>query len=511
MRKLFYISVVIMVLFSYVMEQLKPEKKSDKPIIYWATGYDSARQHQIDVFHKWLEKNAPPEDQYILTPAIGESNSKQKVVMQCVSGIGPDIIDVISFSGYLEYFQKMGVIEDITQRALADGYDLTKTFPAIAPSLMVNGKQYAFPCNVSAWLYYVNKSAFKDLGVAIPGENWGYKEFEQTARAFREAAIKKHGEKDGRYFFMAHKIDDIVMLRNLGIDKMNETLTASAFLRKDAEGRDFSWVLDLKHKWIYKDNILPKPTDIESVEVSAGAHGVQNELFRRNRVGMHWTGRWSLTGYRTFITAPKFSDIEIAVLPPPKNGFANSLGFTRAAVMYVDNSERRKQLVSHFFRFLGSKEYSDTIVRSADALPPIPEFVRTEEFLRPKGKENEWPIHQAYAKSFDNLAISVTHGPFIPTNVLDRLMRGKISAVMMENQRLTADEACAELHEAVQERIQLALKEDERLIPEYEKACERQKKIDALREAGEKIPRGLITNLYYIKYYEAKGMLKEAE
>ena len=70
-----------MILFSYVMEQLKPEKKNDKPIIYWATGYDNARQHQIDVFHKWLAKNAPPEDQFTLTPAISQKVGSKSMVI----------------------------------------------------------------------------------------------------------------------------------------------------------------------------------------------------------------------------------------------------------------------------------------------------------------------------------------------------------------------------------------------------------------------------------------------
>ena len=505
MRRIFYGIFVGLLVFSYLVVQGLPEKQSNKPILFWATGYDWARQAQIDEFHKWLEKNAPPEDQFILKPDIA-NNDKQKVIIQCVSGVGPDIIDIISESGYMQYYNKMGIIEDLTVRAQEMGFEAEKTYAAVEDALKVDEQQFLFPCNVSTNLYYVNKNAFKELGVEVPSADWTYAEFEKASGEFRKSAIDKYGYAKGRYYFLMGYIDTLTLLRNTGACYMNETLTASAFTRKNEKGEGLSEVLAMKHRWIFKDHYLPSSADIETVE--AGVGGVNAQLFRIGHIGMHLTGRWQLTAFRTFKTEPKFTDIELAVVPPPQNGFQNTTAMTRAASMYIGISDRRKHLASYFFKFLASKEYNQTIVDCTDALPPVPAYAQTEEFLHPPEYENEWPIHEAFSTALDDYGILVTHSPFIATNIVNNELKGAQNAVLMETSRLKPSEAAERAHQRVEKRIIQNLKEDPTLVPAYEAACAVQRQIDELRGAGKKIPRSLVKNRFYLKYYESKGMLE---
>ena len=121
---------------------------------------------------------------------------------------------------------------------------------------------------------------------------------------------------------------------------------------------------------------------------------------------------------------------------------------------------------------------------------------------------NEHGVHEAYSNALRDIGVLITHSPFVETNIIKRQTTGAEAAVMAEPSLREADEAAALAHERIEERIQLNIKENPSLRPAYEKACADQKEIDALKAAGKKIPRALITNRYYLKYYASKGLLE---
>lgn len=501
MKRIFLLSFTLLILASFITWASKTEQITDKEVLFWVTDPNPVRQEQVDVFHEWLKKNAPPEDQYILK--IDAANARrEKVIIQCVSGVGGDIIDC--GTGDIQMFQEMGIIQDLTEYAQRMGFTTDKTYASAAPALMINNRQYTFPCNVGSDLYWTNESAFNDLNVTVPTSNWSFEEFEITANAFRKAAIKKYGEKKGSLFFLLNKMDLESIVRNWGIDVMNETLTASAMTTQGANNKGFAEALALMHRWTYKDRYLPSSTDMESISNESSHGGAGPQLFRKGQFAMYKSGRWALTTLRTF---PDFKDLKISIRQPPQDGFANCLSGSRAAVMYVGYSDRRKHLASYFFQYLASDAYSQTIVDSADCLPPNPEFTETEAFLKPRKYPNEWNVHVTYRDALKNIGIFPSHSPFITTSVVMKEMRNAKSAVLMEVSRLSPEHACQRAHRRINERIQRNLEENPSKQKAFDVAVANQVIIDECKASGRKIPKDLITNRYYLKYYEAKGML----
>ncbi|NRA36778.1 MAG: carbohydrate ABC transporter substrate-binding protein [Planctomycetes bacterium] len=503
MKHIFSISLVLLILASFLTWATKPEQQTAKPVLYWVTDNNPVRQGQVDAFHVWLKENAPEEDQFILRvdPA---NNSNQKVIIQCVSGVGGDIMDTATDSGSMQYFRQMGIIQDITDLAKEHNFGVDKTYGSVAAALQVDGRQYMFPCNIYTNMYWANLGTFKELGVRVPSKNWSFAEFEKLGKDFRAAAIKEHGEKKGRRYFMVNRIECLTVMRNWGIDAMNETLSGSALMTTTRDGKNYEKAMRQIHTWT-KDNLLPSATDLSNIATESAHGGAGTQMFRNGNYGMYLSGRWALCQFRLY---PEFKDFAVDILPPPQDGFNNTSSGSRAAVMYAGYSDRRKRLAAYFFQFLASDAYNQTIVDSADAIPPSPSYAQTDAYKTPVDFPNEHGVHEAYSNALRDIGVLITHSPFVETNIIKRQTTGAEAAVMAEPSLREADEAAALAHERIEERIQLNIKENPSLRPAYEKACADQKEIDALKAAGKKIPRALITNRYYLKYYASKGLLE---
>lgn len=473
-----------------------PEQVTGTPVLYWVSDPNPVREAQIEAFHAWMKDNVPPEERFELR-LDAANNSPEKKIIQSVSGVGGDIMDVFGASD-MYYFNRMGVAEDLTEMARAGGFTEEVTSPVVAPQLVVDGRQFMFPCNLSADMFWVNVGALARWGVAAPSPDWTYADFEREGLKFVEAA--NVGLENRRYFF-ANTYQLIFMLRDLGLDTLNETLTASAL-----NDRRLIESLERLHRWRYELRILPTKADEASVSTESAHGGSETQLFRTGNMALLLRGRWALTQFRLW---PDFKDLEVAILPPMMSagGFRNSVARTRSAVMYAGS--KHKRLAAHFFRYLASDAYSQTIVESADAMPPLPSATRSAAFLRPEAHPNEWAVHGAFADFFDRYGVPKSESPFVTSRFTDRELAAAEDAVMTTPPLYTPAEAAQRVQRRINERVQLNLREDPSLRARYDEAVARQAQIDAHKAAGRKIPRALISNIYYLRYYEAKGMLAD--
>lgn len=473
-----------------------PEQVTGQPVLYWVTDPNPVRAAQIDDFHAWMQIHVPAEEHFELR-LDAANNSPEKKVIQSVSGVGGDIMDVYG-AGDMHYFMRMGILEDITERARADGFTPEKTSPVIAPQLSVGDAQYMFPCNLSADMFWVNVGALEKFGVEVPAEDWTYDDLERIGLEF----VKRANEGlEHRRYFLASSYQLIFMLRDLGLDTLNETLTASTL----DDARLVS-SLERLHRWRYDLNILPTLADQASINTESAHGGSETQLFRTGNLAMLMRGRWALTQFRLW---EDFKDLKLAIRPPSMStgGFRNSVARLRGAVMY--KGSQNKDLATHFLRYLASEAYSNTIVESADAMPPLPSATRSDAFLRPAEYPSEWPVHGAFAKYFDAYGVPKSESAFVTSRYCDRELGAAEEAVMATPPLYTPEEAAARAQRRINDRIQLNLRENESLRPAYDEAVKRQAQIDALKAAGEPIPAALISNVFYLNYYRAKGMLAD--
>ncbi len=515
MKYIFTVSFLLLIVSSIATWISTPQKEGSHPVLYWVTDPNPVRDSQVDAFHKWMKINVPVEDHYELR--VDSANTdKSKKIIQSVSGVGGDIMDISTASGDMQYFHEMNIIHDLTAFAQEMNFSPDYTYPGVAPALQVNGKQFMFPCNIYTNMYWVNVDTMKKFNVDLPQDGWSFADFETLAQQFIAQAKLAHPEMRHNHYFLLDRIEEQVVMRNWGIDFMNETLTDSM-----ANHPAFEKTLKLHHRWVYDLHILPSSADRASISSGEATHGGSGPgLFRAGNFGMYLSGRWALTQFRQWKPDPKaedqrakpglpwFADMTISVLPPPQDGYQNTTSGSRAAVMYNGYSQRRKKLAAYFFQFLASKEYNLTIVDSADAIPPTPAFAQLDEYKKPAAYPNENGIHEKYSNALSKYGVLMTHSPFISAAIVNKECRSASQAVMADPSKYTPEEAVVIAYNTIKNRIQLRLQETPSLVPLYNELCKDQEKIDACKAAGKKIPRELIKNRYYLGYYEAKGMLE---
>lgn len=487
MKYLFIIVFAGLLAASFFTWRSQPEVQTELPVIYWVTDANPARAEQVRIFHEWLKKNDYPQMELRLDSA---NRNPQKMVIQGVSGVGGDVMDIGSGGG-LRYFHAMGLLEDVTEAGKRLGFDPSKTWKAVYPEITLHGRQYMFPCNVTAHLLWVNKGTFRKYNQPIPPRTWDLETFERMGKAFVDAA-NPPGER--RKVFYVANLDVNGIRRSMGLSIFNESLTR-CILNDPRQVK----TLRLMLKWTYEDHILPSAADRESFDTESGYAGPILQLFNTGNYAMFRMGRYALIQLR------EFEGLDLGVSYPPCEEFLNTWTGTRAGAVYAGS--KKKELAEYFLAYLASEDYNMQIVRDADALPPNPAFTKSEEFIRPPDYPNEHGIHEVFAEAADRAAISSTYCPFVLDSVAKRIINQEEAIVMAHRQ--SPEEAAARIEERVNEEIQRNLREDPKLQPLYDELVERQKKIDALRAEGKPVPLSWIENPFLRRYYAFKGWGRE--
>ncbi len=392
----------------------EPSAVEDRPVLYWVTDNNPARTLQIERFHAWLEKD--PTRPKIMMKVDYANRDVSKQVIQGVSGVGGDVMDIWSPGGDMHYFNEIGILEDVTEWGLALGFSPDKTYASIRPELVIGDRQFMFPCNVTVSMYWVNKDTFAKYDMETPPRRWTLDEFEAIGREFAKRA--NEGLPYHKYF-LADRVRTEIIARSLGTDMFNETLTVCVL-------DDPRYVEALKRvrKWTYEDRILPSAADTDSFSAGAGYGGLELQLFNSGNFAMIWRGRYALIQLRDF------GAMKLSVSEPPHGGFPVSSTGSRAAGIYAGS--KNKDLARYFLAFLASEDYNMTIVEDADALPPNPDFTTTEAYRRPKAYPNEWGCHEVFSEAAATIGVPASHSPFVSTKEASRF-RGSSEDGFMTN------------------------------------------------------------------------------
>lgn len=178
---------------------------------------------------------------------------------------------------------------------------------------------------------------------------------------------------------------------------------------------------------------------------------------------------------------------------------------TRAVGVY--SGSRHPELAPYFLSYLASDLYNETVVSSGDGLPSSPSIALTEEYNKPEGRKNEWDFHKHFANYANEMTIPLSISPYILPAVMTRSTTDAYGSVTA-NLR-TPEQAAAIAQSELDRELQLTLRERPEMQEEYAMWAERQKKIDALKAEGKKIPAEWVRNPFHQLYYKKLGMLEE--
>ncbi len=519
MKKLFAILLIILVVAAIFTKRTLPGEGGSKPVLYWATDPNPARVEQIRVFNKWLERTHPEviEKYGGIEIRVDAANSApEKVLIQGISGVAPDLIDHCGGSRG-RFNNSVGILEDLEEIGKANNFGVDKTYPAIVPEIQAlvkvkkNGKvtyephQVSFPCNLYAELMYVNLDTFEKYGIDPPPERWTIDDFERLAKEFKEKANPKDENGNAQYrVFIAMDINARELARSMGGSLFNETQTAPRCHEKPMVD-----AYALKRKWV-KEKYLPSAADKSSFATTSGYGGSGLPLFKEGNYAMVVGGRYLLIQFRKFneeLVAEGKPKLRMKVVELPHKIMPVSMTGTRSTAIY--SGGKQKHLAKYFLEFLASRDYNMQVVEDADSLSPGPEFAKTEAFLRPEGHSDEWNLHEVFARTAQTIAIPSEGCPFVTESVVERLVNRAEENVL--NDIYTPQEAMDVLKRGIEDEMSKYLKEDPDLLPFYEERCATQRKIEELRAKGEKVPISWITNPYHKFWYRFNGWADETK
>jgi ABC-type glycerol-3-phosphate transport system substrate-binding protein len=337
----------------------------------------------------------------------------------------------------------------------------------------------------------VNVGTFRRLGLTPPPFRWSTDEFEELGKKF-VAAANPPGTRQRAYFVNGVSRD--VMRRGLGLSTFNETGTFCTL----GDERNVA-VLARVRKWVVEDRLMPTREEDAAMAADISGAGSMFSHFDSGRFGMIYTGHWA------FIMIRPRGTFELAAAEGPQDGFPNTEMGGGAVGVYAGSKHREHAV--RFLQYLGSEHFNRLIVRQADSLPPVPHYATTDEFLRPAGKENEWPVHQAFARATAETGITLSKSPFVLQSVVYRLEM-EIYESMLAG-RLTPAEAAALMADRINAEIQLTVRRDPAQRALYEERLEVQRRIEEKRARGERVPEAWISEAFHRAYYRAQGWLEE--
>jgi len=493
MKSVFLGIIIALVASSSLLYWTQPDRDSPIPVLYWITQDDEVKRETIVLFKEWLaEKNLPQVD-------IKIDNTNQgvmKKLTQGLAGVGSDIMDV--YGNEIELFGSSGMLMDVTETAKELGFSPDATYPALRSDVLHEGKQYGFPRNAAAAMYWINKDTFARYGIEEPPHRWTWDEFERIGKQF-VAAANPPGTRD-RIYFMKPASSAVTMQefrRGMGLSAYNETMTECILddpRSVEVYRRVYRWVIELQ--------LIPTIADASAMTAdSAIPGGATFHLFAVGRYAMLNLPRWALIRLRPLGKLP------LRVIEPPNTGFSNIV-FGCGLISAYTNTKYPEE-TARFMQFLTSESFNLLVARSGDSLPPVPKYTQSEEFLRPPEHPEEWQAGEVFSSAAPEIGIPTSRSPFVQTTVFVRI-ESQVQQSLLAG-RLTPEEAAKTQADRTNKEILITLTEDPKKKVLYAELQEVQKKIDELKAANLPIPREWITNPFHLRYYEHKGMLTEED
>lgn len=489
MKNLFLIVLTGLVVFSQFMAFSHPTGVSDgKPVLTWSTGINPVRQEQVEEFYRWLKKNHYPDMTIKLDNA---STGMQKFIVQGTSGVASDLNDIFSQNlSSVFYLRQMGLLQSVDDLEKRFGLPDKDVWAPLHSMIYQDGKQVAFPANHAPEGVLVNVEMFRKLGMAPPPFISDLDTFEKIGRDYTTRARQKLGKN---YFFLAG-VHWEAFRRASALPLFNETMTAPI-----VDNPRMIALLKRVTRWETEDHITPSAAETQAFTVEQGVMGNATwQIFSRGYFAMMIGNSAALIQLRLMNHSGELSSIL-----PPHDGFPNVIAKTRSIALYTGS--QNQDLAKYFLAYLRSDEYNLLVIKQTDAIPPNVSMLNREEFLRPVGHTNEWPLHQGFRTMVQDYAVAKEYSPYVLMPDIDRAEGNAIQAYF--SHIITAEEAAKRMNTAFQNEIKRFIDHRPESKAAWTKAMEKQKQIDALKASGQRVPAEMIDNPFTREMVSRSGKL----
>lgn len=440
MKTALMIITAVLAIWTVVATRWNPPEPAGKIPLVWVTDDNPARRGQIDLFNK-----LHPDLNLKLDPANGEV---EKVIVQCMGGVGPDLFDSGDASQLATYVQA-GIAWDVTDELKKRGMDpFSQVWSAIHPMGTVNDRTYGFGCNAAADAILYNKDIFDQEHIPYPKGPMRWDEFVKLAQRLTHRDTK--GRID-RYGFMCDWGNWLNFAYSFGGRPYSDDGTHSTLsTAQNIEAVQF--MRDL----IYKYKVMPSPVDETAMATQGGWGTGVITYFGGGRTAMALGGRWWLTTLRDY------KNLRIGVFEMPWGTDRAVRGYGRATLINARSPHREEAL--KFLIYQASKEYNDLINHQADGLGPMKTYAYTPTFEHDSAFPNE-KDNSVWRDALEH-AVADSISPFVSADTAGRIVTKQMDLIKAGDKQPA--EALADADRQIDALMAKELKDNPELKARYD-------------------------------------------
>ncbi len=428
---------------SILVWKLQPPPTSDgRVVLTWVTDDNPARKGQAALYEK-----LHPNIKINIDPVNG---GVEKVIVQCLAGVGPDVFD--AFDAFqLAAYVKSGVALDVTDRLQKDGIELNKdAFPGVLGTSVYGGRTYGVPTNIAADGIWYHKDLLREAGVGLPRGAWTWQQLIPIAQRLTkrgpEGRITQYGLMfewwNWRHFFTI-----------FGAHVFNPSGTMC-----DTDSPKAIAAIQMMVDLVYKYHVSPTPVEESSMATQGGFGSGYISLLAAKRGAMAVGGRWWLGELRSV------KGLELGVVESPTEKVHASHAYGRGMLVNKHSDHLRESLA--FQEYLSSDAYLSLVNDQADGAGAFVRADETSKFLfnpqHPSEKSNDVWLR------IMKMGVGDEVSPFVDSSTVARLIQVQIDLVQtgQKSPSIAMKDASKNINDAIQKSIS----EDPGLAEKFEAA-----------------------------------------
>ncbi|MGI8905966.1 MAG: extracellular solute-binding protein [Candidatus Sumerlaeaceae bacterium] len=360
MKSLFSIGLAVLTALSVLAWAMKPRAPKDgRTHMIWMADDAPARREQLALFHR-----QNPDCAISLDPSTPDMASK--VVIQCLAGVGPDIL--CAFDGFQVLgYVRSGIAWDVTDQLAALGIDMKQdVWPAAECTFRVGDRVFGFPCNAAADAVWFNKDILDKLGVQYPTGPWTWEQFVP----FAQRLVQRDAQ--GKIVCYALAFDWIQQWRLFVIQWGGHFYSADG-TRCVTDSPEVIAATQFMHDLVYKYHVTPNPNEELAIATQGGWGAGIMTLFGESKSAMAVGGRWWLVRLR------EIKGLRLGAVECPHAKRRVFYGYGKSII--INKSSPRREQALRFMQYMASKEYNQLINHQADAVGPVKKYSYTDDFL----------------------------------------------------------------------------------------------------------------------------------
>jgi len=398
---------------------------ADKVPLVWVSDNNPARAAQIKAFN---EENPPLN----LTLDYGNSGL-QKIILQCASGVGPDIFDYSSED--IETYVAAGVLMDVTDAANKNGFSAkTDLWPSGLNTITLNGRQYGYPCNIGANILIYNKNVFDYFGVPYPEGILTWDQFLELAQKVSTIANPQPGKRP------------VFGATGVGWRPIFESRHGEYFGEKGdlqiLNSQDLKIAFEMHKDYLFKYRIIASSVETKTMGSQGGWGGGNLNQFASGRFAMVLTGHWSLIAFNQAykqsvdnlrarginpdeVTDPFERPLRIGAVLIPKFPDLPPNYRLNARVAGINSKSPRREEALAFLQYLAGPTYSRLLNEGTDWLPGNPKY--SELGVEPGPESLNRVALQNTTKEAVSYGYSMRVSPYLLTSDVSRVIAAQVS------------------------------------------------------------------------------------